>query len=64
MFQIISCKRLLEVGSEIVARFHREIQNLAWEKYYRLINFKNNQIQKKSSTILIVEEIEAWRGYK
>lgn len=47
-----------------IAKYYKEIQNSAWAKHYSPINFKNNQIHEKSSTILIVEDIEALREYE
>lgn len=64
MFQIFSCKRLLEITSENIVKFHRGIQHCTWTKYYRLTNFENNHIKEKSPTLLILGEIEAPRGCK
>jgi len=64
MFQIFPCKSLLEVTSENIAKFHKVIQHCTWTKYYRLTNFENNQIKEKSSTLLVLEEIETPRGCK
>lgn len=57
-----SLERSLAVASEIIAKFHREIQNGTWKKCYRLISFENNQIKEKSVTVLMLEQIQAQRG--
>lgn len=57
-----SRERSLAVASEIIAKFHREIQNGTWKKCYRLISFENNQIKEKSATVLMLEQIQAQRG--